>query len=362
MQAAATTATDPAAREYAVVVVKGTFLIPDDSGPAELAPKSVQAPLVMADTFTGAPGLSAPVFESDFARRKPLCDVLVVGNAYAPEGRATSRCKVGIRLGQWQKLFDVVGDRTWRLRVATVGPSEPEPFVTMPVTYDRAFGGIDDSDPGAPDAYRHNPVGRGYGKRRSAARLVGRPLPNTEESDEPVVSAWGEYRPMSLGPVHRSWQPRLALAGTYDQKWLDDVFPFLPPDFDDRHYQAAPDDQQIQPPGGGEELVLVNLGVPGRLAFRLPANLEMPMAFFLRDGEPEFVRAMLDTVIVAPDDRRLYIVWRYARPLRRNIFELSAVQVGQMSHAWWRARRSGKTYYPGLGALVRQRRTEAASE
>ena len=54
---------------------------------------------------------------------------------------------------------------------------------------------------------------------------------------------WGAYRPMALGPVGRGWRPRLSYAGTYDQHWIDEVFPFLPADFDDRYYQAAPEDQ-----------------------------------------------------------------------------------------------------------------------
>ncbi len=56
MQAAWTMGVDPSGREHVVVVAKGTFLIPDDGGPVELAPKEEQVPLVMADTFTGEPG------------------------------------------------------------------------------------------------------------------------------------------------------------------------------------------------------------------------------------------------------------------------------------------------------------------
>ena len=47
----------------------------------------------MADTFTGEPGFSAPVYEVDFAPRKPRCDVLLVGSAYAPEGRPATRVR-----------------------------------------------------------------------------------------------------------------------------------------------------------------------------------------------------------------------------------------------------------------------------
>ena len=358
MQAALTTAIDPTAREHVLVAVKGTFLIPDDGGPALLAPQDAQAPLTMADTFSGPPGQSAPVLEADFARRKPRCDILVNGTAHAPGGRPTERCKVGVKLGNWQKVFDVVGDRFWRGRAVVLGPSAPEPFLTMPVGYDRAYGGVDDTDATKPAFYLPNPVGRGYGLARSGEHLIGRPVPNIEDPREPVGVPWGNYKPVGLGPVHRSWQPRLAYAGTYDQNWLDNVFPFLPADFDDRHYQAAPEDQQIQEPAGGEEIVLLNLTPAGRVSFHLPTELEMPIVFFPRNGESETNRAVLDTVVISPDLGHVYLVWRSTRPLRRNVFEIAEVLVGRASRAWWRAHRMAKTYYPGLGALAREKRTE----
>jgi hypothetical protein len=353
MQAAWTMGIDPSGREHVVVVVKGTYLIPDDGGPLVLAPKEQQVPLVMADTFTGAPGLSAPVHEAEFAWAKPRCDVLLNGTAYAPGGRAAERVRVGVKLGDWQKVFDVVGNRVWVQRGLTPGPSAPEPFVSMPVSYDVAFGGVDDTDPDNASAYMRNPIGRGYGAPRSAERLLGRAVANTEDPREPVVLPWGRYAAMSFGPVARGWQPRLALAGTYDQAWIDDVFPFLPADFDVRHFQAAPEDQQIDEPGGGEGVVLLNLTPGGRVRFRLPGDLEMPVVFFPKRGEAEHDRALLDTVVIEPNAGVVCLVWRTARTLVRNVHEMEEALVGRMSNGWWRSKRLGKAYYPGLGALVR---------
>jgi hypothetical protein len=364
MQAAYTMGTDPSAREHVVVVVKGTFAIPDDGGPAEQLPKEQQVPLAMADTFTGEPGFSAPVHEAEFCLRKPRCDVLVNGTAYVPEGKPVERIKVGVKLGSWQKDFDVVGDRVWQQRGVTPHPSAPRPFVTMPVTYDRAFGGVDDTNPEHASAFMQNPVGRGYGAPRSAERLLGRPVCNTEDPRDPVKLPWGSYRPMSLGPVARGWQPRLAYAGTYDQNWLDNIFPFLPPDFDDRHFQAAPEDQQVDPPRPGEEVILLNLTTQGRTHFRLPTDLEMPVAFFPRQGDIEHRHGTLDTVLIEPGDGRLCLVWRCSRPLRRNIFELNEIVAGRMGRGWWRAKETGKPYYASLDRLLREargRRVERAA-
>jgi hypothetical protein len=162
---------------------------------------------------------------------------------------------------------------------------------------------------------------------------------------------------MGFGPIGRNWVPRYPFAGTYDQNWLDHVFPFLPQDFDDRYYQAAPEDQQIDYPQGGEEVQLLNLTPEGRTRFRLP-TLGVPVVFFRKQGEPEHQQAVLDTIVIEPDLQRMLLTWRASVALKRNIFEMAQVLVGSMSRAWWRARRLGKTYYPSIGAMVRSRNAE----
>src|SRR5690349_4219406 len=143
MKAGYTMGLKPDGRELLVVVVKGTFKIPSAGEDAELAEK--QADLVMADQFTGEPGLSAPTYESDFAPIKPRCDVLLNGSAYAPKGEPVRRLTVGLQVGSMQKSFAVVGNRVWRSFLGFVSSTRPEPFVKMPISYDNAFGGTDSS-------------------------------------------------------------------------------------------------------------------------------------------------------------------------------------------------------------------------
>ena len=79
-------AIDKTGRERLVAVAKGTYGIPShpDREPTLL---EEQVPLVLTDVFTGEPGFSAPLHEIDFAPRKPRCDVLLNGSAYAAGGR-----------------------------------------------------------------------------------------------------------------------------------------------------------------------------------------------------------------------------------------------------------------------------------
>jgi hypothetical protein len=343
MVAGYTMGLEPSGRELLVVVVKGTFSIPAEGQPVRLTEE--QLPLVMADTFTGEPGLSAPLHEVDFAPRKPQCDVLLVGSAHAPNGRPTTRTEVGVRVNGMSKTFAVVGDRVWQAGATGVGASPPRAFTTMPISYDRAFGGVDahDEDPARHVAFMRNPVGRGCHKHLKASFVDGSPLPNTEELGRPISTPDSDkYLPMSLGPIGRHWEPRAPLAGTYDDVWLKDHFPFLPPDFDERYYQAAPADQQISHPQGGEEIVLVNLTPKGRVAFTLPV-FDAPIHFFPKAGGREDGRLVLDTVVLEPDLDRFTLTWRATRPLKKKMLEVAQTMVGRRSPAWW-AEREGIEY------------------
>src|SRR3954466_2803090 len=242
MVAGYTMGMEPSGRELLVVVVKGTFQIPENGQPVRLADE--QRPLVTADTFTGEPGLSAPIYEADFSPRKQRCDVLLNGSAYSRRSRPTTRVEVGLRVNGIAKTFSVVGNRHWRSGHLGITASPPEPFTVMPISYDRAFGGLDNRhvDPAKHGAFMRNPVGVGFHKDLRPEVVEGAPMPNTEETGRPITSPDSEAPiTMSLGAVGRGWEPRFKYAGTYDTAWVDHHFPFLPPDFDEQYYQAAPE-------------------------------------------------------------------------------------------------------------------------
>jgi hypothetical protein len=356
MAAGYTLGMEPNGAERLVVAIKGTFTLPLSGDAPKLA--DAQVPLTDADKFTGAPGQSAVVAECDWAAQKPRCDILLNGSAYAPRGRPAERVQVGIKLGNWQKVFSVVGNRVWR-GGAVARATAPEPFEAMPISYDNAFGGVDNfhPDPGQHRAYMPNPIGRGYHRLLEPYLVDNTPAPNTEESNAPVTTPNGDYRPMSFGAVGRNFVPRLTYAGTYDQNWQDNVFPFLPADFSPAYFQAAPEDQQLDKIAGGEPVILLNLTPDGRRDFKLPM-VDVPVVFILRNGDREEATTAIDTVLIEPDARRFTMVWRVSRPLKRDIFEVKRVVAGQMSRAWWRSIETGKKYYNSLGLVRRAPRDE----
>lgn len=328
---------EPSGRELLVVVIKGTFVLPQLGDVARLHDE--QWPLVMADTFTGVPGFSAPVHEVDFAPRKTACDVLLNGSACAPSGRPTTRMEVMLRVGPLLKRFDVVGDRVWQAGLSGVRASEPLPFLRQPVSYDVAFGGVDQApdDPAEHGAYPRNPVGRGYHRHLKNDWVDGRPLPNTEVMGQPVTSPTEGYAPMAFGPVGRGWTPRAELAGTYDQRWLDRDFPFLPRDFDERYYQAAAPDQQVPWPTAPMPVLLSGFTTDGPRQFMLP-HVELPVQVFPKRAERETLVAVLDTVVFEPDLDCFTMTWRVTRPLQRGLHEIAQVVVGRKGREWWQQR------------------------
>jgi hypothetical protein len=328
---------EPSGRELLVVVIKGTFVLPKPGEAVRLADE--QMPLIMADTFTGAPGFSSPVYEIDFAPRKHACDVLLVGRAHAPIGKAVTRMRVRLQVGPMVKVAEVVGPRVWKAGLGGCAASAPEHFTCLPLSYDLAFGGADrrPADESEHDAYRPNPVGRGWHKQLQAKWVDGSPLPNLEVPGQPVTHPAGRYSPISFGPLARGWPARARFAGTYDQAWLDNDFPFLPKDFDERYYQAAPEDQQLPLPKGPLEVVLDGFTPDGERRFMLPF-FEAPVQVFPKRGEREDLIANLDTIVFEPDADRFTMSWRVARPLKKSMHEITQVVAGSKGRLWWQQR------------------------
>jgi hypothetical protein len=212
----------------------------------------------------------------------------------------------------------------------TVNPTPPQPFTVQRLSYDVAFGGVDRTNP---DPAKHrwfapNHAGMGYCESSHAQALDHRPPPHTEQTGKPVVSPRGKYKPMAFGPIGRAWEPRYKLAGTYDQQWMDTRAPFWPDDLDWHYFQSAPADQQTDHVVGGEEVVLINLSANGVERFTLP-RVELPVLLVRHKGRDIVAQPVADTVMLEPDQRRFTITWRVSYPLRKSIFELKEVVVGE---------------------------------
>jgi hypothetical protein len=310
-------------RPLVVPVLKATFTIGRD-GRCLLAEE--QLPLNLAGEYWGDdPEKSSYKYEPEVAFAKPATDVVLIGHAYAPKG-SIKEMMVALRVGPVGKEVLVQGDRIWFKTLGSVSMSGAVQFEKIPLVYERAFGGWDRDHP---DRRKHaceprNPVGTGF---RAAGGFVDHiRLPNLEDPHTPIKSFGDRPPPAGFGFLSPHWQPRAALAGTFDEAWKKDRSPLLPKDFNRKHLNAA--SAGLVAPGylrGDEPVVAVGVVPEGRLSFALPGIATPTVSVVLADGAPQTVPMALDTIIIEPDDRRVMMIWRGNQVLRSGPHDVREV-------------------------------------
>lgn len=289
------------------VAVKATFTL--RGGRLFVAEK--QQPVVVADTYRGEPAQTSLRTASEAHLLKPGTDVLLEGEAHAPGGKPVESCPVLVRVGPVRQVLQVFGDRKWRGGLLSPGISPPEPFVKMPLVWERAYGGVHEVEKGRVLGEARNPVGQGFRGKRGGAEMVGRALPNLEDPRQLIRSTSDNPVPVGVGPVSPSWEPRKSYAGTYDEAWRTRRAPYLPRDFRAEFFQVAP-------PGlcareglkGGEPVELLNVSPEGVQRFALPrCGLSATVKIA---GLPERPRLRLETVLLEPGAGRVCMTWRGA--------------------------------------------------
>lgn len=298
--------------EVWIVIVAATHEIGLD-GTVKLAEK--QLPVCLAPQRCREGGFSSLLRESDLVLRKSTTDVLVLGHAYSPHGHEVTELSAGLTVGPMEKILWVYGDRTW------VEPSlglttRPIPFRSMPLVYERAYGGVDPMDPS--HWLPENPAGRGYAAKD--ARRSGLPVPNVVYGPNKLTRVAG------FGPIDRSWQPRARLAGTYDAAWEAERMPLVPDDFDDAFHQCAPLDQRPQAPlRGGEPVALTNMHPSGPLSFKLP--IVRPVFRTWIGSETIVHEGTMHSLVLEPDALRFQMVFHAALPCHHRVQALLGTRI-----------------------------------
>jgi len=285
-----------------VIAVKGTFYVMKD-GRLELA--EFQPPPLLAAEYNGDDGESSLKYDAEVAPSKPTTDIVLNGTAYAPEGRPSPDFMVGMRVGPVRKQIRVVGNRFWKRGTLGLEPTLVEPVAAVPIVYERAYGGFDqtDPDPAKQKIDARNPVGCGVVSK--SAHHEGKMLANFEYPGGSSKTSG----PAGFGAIAPHWSPRREFLGTYDEIWEKERLPLLPTDWDPRSLLCSPADQRpAQHLRGGEPVELINLTREGRLAFNLP---RVHLSFATKiDGRTEYTSGQVATVIIEPDASRLIMVWQ----------------------------------------------------
>ncbi|NVB39020.1 DUF2169 domain-containing protein [Pseudenhygromyxa sp. WMMC2535] len=172
--------------------------------------------------------------ELDASVPKAKAEFIVAGSAFTPGGQPQPHCAVRAKVAEREKILYVHGDRHW----IGARASAPAPFTQLPLDWSLAYGG---------PSYARNPLGKG-----SAPMLIEgveiQPLPNVESPSQRVESPRQAVEPASFLPVDLGWPQRQALAGTYDQHWLDNLFPGYAADVDWEIFNVAQADQRLERP------------------------------------------------------------------------------------------------------------------
>ncbi|HET6147459.1 MAG TPA: DUF2169 domain-containing protein [Polyangia bacterium] len=308
-----------------IAIVKATY---DVEAGRRLKLADEQRPIELVDRLRGEPGLSSVIYESDVALVKPGTDLVLVGDAHAPGGRTVTELDVHFGVDRWEKSVRVMGDRAWYKAGREFRATSPLPFATMPLVYERAFGGTDTT---SPDLRQHaweprNPVGTGF--RSGTAALEGHPLPNLEDPRAPIRAWTDRPAPQGFGFIGRHWSPRAAFAGTYDGEWERTRAPLLPTDFDNRYFQAAAPGLIATPCLHGGERVrarhvsssapLIEVDLPGH---------RVAVAAHFRTGPTQLGIPLLDTLVLFAGEAQLVLVWRAHFVCPGALYNIFAVEV-----------------------------------
>lgn len=240
----------------------------------------------------------------DLVMPKPVGEVLVTGRCFAGKKPVTGTT-VNLRLGAINKTLTVIGDRHWvKAAGMAVNISEAEPFESLPITYENAYGG-----PG----YALNPLGKGAVETVDARGRAVHPLPNIIDSHAQISSPEDRPQPAGFGPLDMTWPQRLPKAGTYDRQWQETLFPGLAADIDMHFFNLAPEDQWLDGYFQGDETLVVEGMHPEKasLTSKLPGlRPRMFVKQKVNDEERFFeIKTALDTVWIFPHAEKAIMIW-----------------------------------------------------
>jgi len=286
-------------RMAAAVIARVTYLV---GAGGQLRRSEAQPWGVSAAPWDGPAGR----MPSDEVFYRGGVDLFVFGEAWTPGGRpaptSTVRLDVG---GRFQAALAVSGDRAWSGRAGALKISPPRPFVSMPLTLARAYGGRATWD-GLGVAFPGNPEGRGFCLTEDQA--PGTPLPNLEDARR-LVGRWNDTPdPVGTAVCPPWFAPRVQAGVTFDEagrltalrgRYFNDAFPAL----------VAP---VVEP---GDTVDVQGVSPDGPLRFVVPAP---PLKVQVAIGNARVaVPLRIDQIGIEPACRRVFITYRH--PFRYSV-------------------------------------------
>ena len=322
------------------VLLKRTYVM---AANGRLTRAERQSEFVRTDRYydRGDPQWSTVQYETELVPYKPFTDVVVIGKAHAPGGRAVPQMDVSVRVRNRTKTIRIIGDRQCRYRAQRPPVfTDPLPFTVMEIRYDRAYGGADTiSDPQTPISYARNDKGCGFALRNVREKIEAMTLPNLEDPGELLTPEtllfddpyrWNDQpMPQGFGWVQRGWYPRASFIGSMppylrpDQVMREEALRQVPrgqvalsrqlklPSYHPLFNNGASSGLMFDSLVGNEPVQLMGLSDGGDLKFSLPAD-RPAMSLDLGHGEKQLA-PFLHTVCIRPEDHEVDLIWRGAQ-------------------------------------------------
>ncbi|WP_438025528.1 DUF2169 family type VI secretion system accessory protein [Sorangium sp. So ce233] len=272
---------------HVTVIAKATFAMIAGGEAQQIEPLEV----IQSEVYTRGHPMMPLLAASELAPWLERAEVVLTGHAWAPGGAPVRRMPVRLAILRGaaalvDKRIEVVGDRT---ATAASPDPEPQPFVKMPIEYQRAWGNLGDPE---------NPFGVGVLEDPHGRTS----LPN-------LLSPGGRRGPIGLGPIPPFVPSRAHRLRSLAYTALEGIAT-IPDDFDWSYFQSAPADQRFDRVLGGEQIVLEGLSPHHpALATRLPA-LRALATIYLPNGAQRWVLLTGDMLVVHPDAERCAVVFR----------------------------------------------------
>ncbi|KYF69997.1 DUF2169 family type VI secretion system accessory protein, partial [Sorangium cellulosum] len=272
---------------HVTVIAKVTFAMIAGGEAQQIEPLEV----IQSEVYTRGHPMMPLLAASELAPWLERAEVVVTGHAWAPGGAPVRRMPVRLAILRGaaalvDKRIEVVGDRA---ATAASPDPEPQPFVKMPIEYQRAWGNLGDPE---------NPFGVGVLEDPHGRTS----LPN-------LLPPGGGRAPVGLGPVAPFVPSRVRRLRGLAPTALEGIAA-IPDDFDWSYFQSAPADQRFDRVLGGEQIVLEGLSPHHpALATRLPA-LRALATIYLPNGAQRWVLLTGDMLVVHPDAERCAAVFR----------------------------------------------------
>jgi len=281
-----------------------------------------QLPPQAVDEHWGEPEDSSIKCPSDFHTGKSATDIIMLGDAFAPNQQPVRQLDVQLDVGQVSKTLRVIGDRVWNNGEISM----PEPFTSMPIIYEKAFGGRHDFDDQQCIVDERNPLGCSFAGKRDLHEMDGLPLPNIEDPRHLIQNYDDNPMPAGFGAFSPSWLPRRQYSGSYDDAWQSGRAPYLPVDFDNRFLNAAHPD--LIYPGflkGGEPVYIKNMHPNGDIRVALPeVNILCKVNL---DGKAYAPQMRIESLILDPNQLQLSLVWKAGFECDKKSLNISEIEV-----------------------------------